>query len=366
MDFRETDEQHMLREAVGAIAAKYGHDYYVRCARSGVKADELWAELGSHGFLGVNVPESFGGGGMGISELAIVLEELATHGCPLLLMVVSPAICATIVERFGSDAQKERWLGRFATGELKMAFGITEPDAGSNSHNISTTATRDGDVYRLSGTKYYISGADESEAVLVVTRTGTDEHSGRGRLSLFVVDLDSVGLEKTVIPVEIVAPEKQFTLFFDNVVVPADRLLGAEGEGLRQVFMGLNPERIMSAALANGIGRYALDKAAAYAPRPQRLGYPHRPPPGPGSSAGQGEDRGRAGPAHDAEGGLGLRPRRGRRGAGQHGQVLGSRGGHRRARPGHPDARRQRHGLRVRPGRPVGRGAPDPHGAGQP
>jgi alkylation response protein AidB-like acyl-CoA dehydrogenase len=265
MDFRETDEQHMLREAVGAIAAKYGHDYYVRCARSGVKADELWAELGSHGFLGVNVPESFGGGGMGISELAIVLEELATHGCPLLLMVVSPAICATIVERFGSDAQKERWLGRFATGELKMAFAITEPDAGSNSHNISTTATRDGDVYRLSGTKYYISGADESEAVLVVTRTGTDEHSGRGRLSLFVVDLDSVGLEKTVIPVEIVAPEKQFTLFFDNVVVPADRLLGAEGEGLRQVFMGLNPERIMSAALANGIGRYALDKAAAYA-----------------------------------------------------------------------------------------------------
>jgi alkylation response protein AidB-like acyl-CoA dehydrogenase len=194
-----------------------------------------------------------------------VLEELATHGCPLLLLVVSPAICATIIARFGSDEQKARWLPRFGAGTLKMAFAITEPDAGSNSHNLSTTATRDGDVYRVRGTKYYISGADESESVLVVTRTGIDEDTGRGQLSLLVVDLDSPGLQRTLIPVEIVAPEKQFTLFFDDVEVPADRLVGTEGDGLRQVFVGLNPERIMSAAMANGIGRYALDKAAAYA-----------------------------------------------------------------------------------------------------
>ncbi len=213
----------------------------------------------------MNVPAAYGGGGMGIAELAIVLEELATHGCPLLLLVVSPAICATIIASFGTDEQKQRWLPRFGSGELKMAFAITEPDAGSNSHKIATSARRDGDVWRLSGTKYYISGADESEAVLVVTRTGVDEDTGRGRLSLFVVDLDSVGLSKTLIPVEIVAPEKQFTLFFDNVEVPADRLLGTEGDGLRQVFVGLNPERIMTAAMANGIGRYALEKAAAYA-----------------------------------------------------------------------------------------------------
>ncbi|HTZ09825.1 MAG TPA: acyl-CoA dehydrogenase family protein, partial [Acidimicrobiales bacterium] len=203
--------------------------------------------------------------GMGITELAIVLEELAAAGCPLLLLVVSPAICATIIARFGSEAQQQRWLPRFASGELKMSFAITEPDAGSNSHRIATTGTRDGDVYRLSGTKYYISGADEAEAALVVTRTGVDEGTGRGLLSLFVVDLDSPGLERTLIPVEIVAPEKQFTLFFDNVEVPADRLIGTEGDGLRQVFVGLNPERIMSAAMAVGVGRYALDKAAAYA-----------------------------------------------------------------------------------------------------
>jgi alkylation response protein AidB-like acyl-CoA dehydrogenase len=171
MDFRETDEQRMLREAVDGIASKYGHSYFAARARSGGNTDELWNELAEGGFLGVNVPAEFGGGGMGIAELAIVLEELAANGCPLLLLVVSPAICATIIAHFGSQAQKESWLPRFGSGQLKMAFAITEPDAGSNSHKIATSATRDGDVWRLNGTKYYISGADESEAVLVVTRT---------------------------------------------------------------------------------------------------------------------------------------------------------------------------------------------------
>ncbi len=274
MNFNETDEQTMLRDAVHSVAARFGHAYYTEKARSDQKTDELWGELGRAGYLGVNVPEEYGGGGMGISELAIVLEELAAEGCPLLLMVVSPAICATIIATFGTGEQKARWLPRFATGELKMAFAITEPDAGSNSHNLTTTAARDGDVYRLNGTKYYISGCDEAQSVLVVTRTGVDEGTGRGKLSLLVVDLDSPGLDKTVIPVEIVAPEKQFTLFFDNVEVPADRLIGTEGDGLRQVFVGLNPERIMSAALANGIGRYALDRAASYAREREVWGTP--------------------------------------------------------------------------------------------
>ncbi len=106
----------------------------------------------------------------------------------------------------------------------KIAFAITEPDAGSNSHNISTTATRDGDRWVLQGTKYYISGVDESCAVLVVARTGTDEETGRARLSLFLVDADAPGLERTLIPVEICSPEKQFTLFMDHVSVGADRL----------------------------------------------------------------------------------------------------------------------------------------------
>jgi alkylation response protein AidB-like acyl-CoA dehydrogenase len=274
VDFTQSDEHAMLREAVGAIASKFGHEYYVAKARADGRTTELWDAVGAAGFLGVSVPEEYGGGGGGITELALVAEELAAAGCPLLIMVVSPAICATIIAKFGTEAQKQRWLPRFATGELKMAFAITEPDAGSNSHNLSLTATKDGDVYRLNGSKYYISGVDEAEAMLVVTRSGVDPDTGRGKLSLFVVDTDTPGLDKQVLPVEITAPEKQYTLFFDNVQVEADRLIGAEGEGLRQVFFGLNPERILSASLANGISRYVLDKAANYARERQVWGTP--------------------------------------------------------------------------------------------
>jgi alkylation response protein AidB-like acyl-CoA dehydrogenase len=197
-------------------------------------------------------------------ELQIVCEELAAQGCPLLLILVSPAICGELLSRFGTDRQKERWLRPMAAG-AKMVFAITEPDAGSNSHNIGTTATRDGDIYRLNGRKTFISGVDEAPEMVVVTRTSTDSETGRARLSLFVVDTDAPGLERALIPVEIKAPEKQFQLFFDNVEVPADRLLGDEGEGLRQVFHGLNPERIMSASICTGIGRYALARASEYA-----------------------------------------------------------------------------------------------------
>jgi alkylation response protein AidB-like acyl-CoA dehydrogenase len=229
--------------------------------------------MGRQGFLGVNVSEEYGGGGGGIYELQIVGEELAAAGCPLLMTVVSPAICASVIQSHGTPEQRQRWLPRFATGELVMAFAITEPDAGSNSHNTATVATRDGDDWILRGTKYYISGVDEAESILVVTRTGTDER-GRGQLSLFVVPTDAEGLQRTVIPVEITAPEKQYTLFFDDVRVSADNLVGQAGDGLRQVFTGLNPERIMGAALGNGIARYALAKGATYARERQVWGVP--------------------------------------------------------------------------------------------
>jgi alkylation response protein AidB-like acyl-CoA dehydrogenase len=265
MDFFETTEQLMLREAVGKLAAEYGHDYYLEQSRAGAKATELWRAAGELGFLGVNLPEEHGGGGQGMTELAIVLEELAAAGCPLLLMVVSPAIAGSVITQFGSDEQKQRWLPGLASGEDIFAFAITEPDAGSNSHRLSTTAVRDGDEYRLNGTKYYISGVDEAAAILVVTRTGVDEQTGKGKLSLFVVPTDAPGLRADPIDVQIVSPEKQFTLFFDDVRVPAANLIGVEGDGLRQVFMGLNPERIMGAATAVGVSRYALAKASDYA-----------------------------------------------------------------------------------------------------
>ncbi|WP_236604466.1 acyl-CoA dehydrogenase family protein [Sandaracinus amylolyticus] len=265
MDFEEREEQRMLREGVRRIATSFGHRWYVERARRGEKTQELWDALAREGYLGVSLPEQYGGGGLGISELCIVCEELSAQGCPLLLLVVSPAICGTVIARFGDDAQRARWLPGLAKGTSTMVFALTEPDAGSNSHQVSTTAVRDGDGWRISGQKYYISGVDEAEQMLLVARTGTDARTGRGQLSLFVVDTDAPGLKRDAIPMEIVSPEKQFTLFFDDVRVPGDRLIGGEGNGLKALFHGLNPERITSAAYCVGLARYALDKGAAYA-----------------------------------------------------------------------------------------------------
>jgi alkylation response protein AidB-like acyl-CoA dehydrogenase len=264
MDFDESEETSMLRTSVAKVTASFGPRYYQERAASGGRTTELWEALGDAGFIGVNLPVRHGGGGMGIAELAVVCEETATQGCPLLLLLVSSAICGEVLKRYGTEAQQDRWLPAMAAGREKMVFAITEPDAGSNTHRITTTAVRDGDEWVLSGTKYYISGVDEAPRMLVVARTGTGP-DGRAEMSLLVVDTDSPGLERTLIPVEVGAPEKQYQLFFDGVRVDADRLIGDVGQGLHIVFSGLNPERITGAAIENGIARYALEKASAYA-----------------------------------------------------------------------------------------------------
>ena len=149
-------------------------------------------------------------------------------------------------------------------GARKVVFAITEPDAGSNTHRLATTATRDGDGWVLRGTKHYISGVDEAAALMVVARSGRTS-DGSPLLSLFVVPTDAPGLVRTPLPVDILLPDKQFVLHFDDVRVPAEALVGEEGAGFRQVFHGLNPERITGAALGVGVARYALRRAAEYA-----------------------------------------------------------------------------------------------------
>ncbi|HEY9391301.1 MAG TPA: acyl-CoA dehydrogenase family protein, partial [Mycobacteriales bacterium] len=260
----ETPEQEMLRQSVAELASRYGSAYMVDKAKSGGRTLELWEEAGRAGFLGVNVPAEYGGGGAGIYELQIVCEELAAGGCPLLLIVVSPAICATVIARFGTAGQRQAWLPGFADGSVRMAFAITEPDAGSNAHNLTTTGRRDGSDWVVSGRKVFISGVDTAQAVLVVGRTA-DERTGRLRPALFIVPTDAPGLEFTEISMEITSPEKQFAVFLDDVRLPADALVGEADAGLAALFAGLNPERITVAAYCNGMARYALDKGAAYA-----------------------------------------------------------------------------------------------------
>jgi alkylation response protein AidB-like acyl-CoA dehydrogenase len=264
VNFTETDEQQALRAAVAKLGSKYGYSYFLTQARTGGRLTELWQEAGKLGFLGVNLPVEYGGGGAGLYELSLVLEELAAAGCGLLMMVVSPAICGTIIARFGTEPQKQYWLPRLASGSSIMAFGITEPDAGSNSHKLTTVAARDGEGWVLNGRKIYISGVDEAEAVLIVGRT-TDAKTGKLRPALFAVPTDAPGFGYRPLEMDIVAPEKQYLLFLDDVRLPADALIGDETAALQQLFAGLNPERIMASALAVGSGRYALARAVGYA-----------------------------------------------------------------------------------------------------
>jgi len=273
VNFTETDEQVALRAAVAELGRKYGYAYFTRQARSGGRLTELWQEAGKLGFIGVNLPAEYGGGGAGMYELSIVLEELAAAGCGLLMMVVSPAICGTILARFGTPEQKQRWLPKIASGSSIMAFGITEPDAGSNSHKLTTVATRDGDTWVLTGRKVFISGVDEAEAVLIVGRTA-DAKTGKLRPALFVVPTDAAGFSFQPIDMDIVMPEKQYLLFLDDVRLPADALVGQEGAALLQLFAGLNPERIMASAMAVGSARYALDRAVSYAKERTVWGVP--------------------------------------------------------------------------------------------
>ena len=264
MDFDPTPEQQLLRDSVAALGRRYGHSYFVGKAKAGEHSDELWDEAAKLGYLGVNVPSEYGGGGGGITELAIVCEELAAAGCPLLLLVVSPAIVATIVARHGTPEQRSQFLPGIADGTVKVCFAITEPDAGSNFHRLSTVARRSGDDFVLSGRKIYISGIDECSHVMVVARMA-DERDGKLKPALFLVPTDADGLQASKLDMEIVSPENQFLLFFDDVHLPASALVGGSVEaGLPALFTGLNPERITVAAMGVGSARYALSRASSY------------------------------------------------------------------------------------------------------
>jgi alkylation response protein AidB-like acyl-CoA dehydrogenase len=275
--FTESEERQELRKQVARLASSYGREYFTQQARAGEKTTELWLAIGKAGYLGINIPEEYGGGGGGIGDIAAVCEELAARGCPLLMMVVSPAICGTVISRFGTEQQKQRWLPGICDGTATMAFAITEPDAGTNSHNITTTARRDGDGWVLKGQKIFISGVDEAANVLIVART-EDARTGKLKPCLFVVPTDADGFSYTPIPMEIVSPERQFQVFADDVRLPAEALVGdPEGDaavGLQQLFAGLNPERIMAASFSTGLARYALDKAVAYVKERDVWGQP--------------------------------------------------------------------------------------------
>lgn len=258
------DHHAALRESVGKLVAGFGRRYYQEVVAAGEPPVKLWSALAEAGFLGAHISETYGGSGGGLADLNVIIEETAAQGCPLLFLVIQ-SICAPILERYATQAIKDEWLPALAAGRKKMAFAITEPNAGSNTHMVTTTAKSTGTGFTLSGTKYWTSGVDEAEAMLVVARNGDEASSERSSLSLFIVPTDAPGITRNKIPAALMTPESQFMVFFDDVQLPREALVGEQGAGLKQVFVGLNPERVSAAAINNGIARYALSKGAQYA-----------------------------------------------------------------------------------------------------
>ena len=258
------DEELHIRESVRGICSSFGARYARECFEQGKPPTEVWEQLAEKGFVGANIPAEWGGGGMGMSGLQIVAEEAAAAGVGLLMLVVSPGIVGSILNLRGADEQKERWLTGIAAGTAKIAFAITEPDAGTNSHNLRTELRRTENGYRLTGQKVFISAVEDADAVLVVARF-RDQDGQLTKPCMCIVDVDAPGFTRERIPMPYIGPDTQWTLFFDDVEVEGDRLIGGEEGGLAAVFDGLNPERIMIAAQCNGVGRLALEKASTYA-----------------------------------------------------------------------------------------------------
>jgi alkylation response protein AidB-like acyl-CoA dehydrogenase len=264
----DTSDHHpLLRESVAKLVGSFGRTYFQGVVRRKEKPVELWDAMAKAGYLGVHISEQYGGGagnGSGLADYNVVVEETAAQGCPMLSLVIG-SICAPIIEQHGSEALKNEWLPGLADGSKRLAFAITEPNAGTNTHKVSTTARRDGSGWKLSGNKYWTSAVDESDSIMVVARGEEVDANGRAPLSLFIVKSDAPAISRTPIETALQVPETQFMMYFDNVALGAEALVGHEGQGLRHLFAGLNPERVCAAAINNGIARFAIEKGSQYA-----------------------------------------------------------------------------------------------------
>jgi acyl-CoA dehydrogenase len=267
MDFDLTDEQRQILDYGNAVAQKLDRRYWMDCADKRVFPDALYQQIAADGFVGTMVPEQYGGAGLGMVEMHLFLEGLSNNGIPLLNLVVGATMSLGFIAKYGTEAQKHRYLPDACSGKTRFCFAITEPDAGTNTIRTATVAKKRGNRFALSGQKTFITDADGSDFALVVTRTTPHTNVARKTdgFTLFVVDLKAKGVEKQYIPVSIPAPETQWQIFFDDVDLGPEDVIGEVDKGFGILFKSLNPERILVGSICCGLGRYALNRAVEYA-----------------------------------------------------------------------------------------------------
>ena len=269
MDITESEDHRLIREAVRDVCRTFDDEYWAACERDHAFPWAFYEAMAAGGWVGIAIPEEYGGGGQGIDAASIVLEEVAASGA---CMNGASAIHMSVfgmhpVVLHGSDAMRARYLPRIATGDLHVAFGVTEPDAGLDTTAITTRAERDGDVYRVHGRKVWTSKALESEKVLLLVRTTPAAECTKRTdgLSLLLADLQDPAVTITPIPKLGRNAVASCEVAYDGLEVSADDLVGEEGRGFRYLLDGLNAERVLIAAEALGTGRVALRRAVAYA-----------------------------------------------------------------------------------------------------
>ena len=269
MDFSLSEEQEMLVSTALEIGAEFGPHYWHEQEEKGEFPEAFLKSLADHGFFSLGISEEYGGLAAGMTEIALAMEALCRGGAgggPALGYLFG-TLGANIINGNASPEQKQRYLPAMAAGESMCAFGLSEPDAGTNSLNMTTFAKKDGDDYVISGGKWYITNIERSDAIVLVARTKKNGDCARRSdgVSLFLVDLPCEGISFQPIPKHAYGYYKSHTVFLDEVRVPKEALIGEEDKGFYQVLNTLNPERILVAAGAIGIARLALKTAVDYA-----------------------------------------------------------------------------------------------------
>ena len=268
MNESNIDLHHDLRTAVRELCGRFSDAYWRDLDREGDYPEEFVKTLTEAGYLAALIPEEYGGSGLGISEASIILEEVNHSGGNSAACHAQMYIMGTLL-RHGSDAQKQEYLPKIASGELRLqAFGVTEPTTGTDTTQLKTMAVRDGERYIVNGQKVWISRAEYSDLMLLIARTTPLEEVKKKTegLSVFLVDLrTAVGNGLTIRPLRTMMNHATTEVFFDNLAVPVSSLVGEEGRGFRYLIDGLNAERILIAAECVGDGRWFLERATAYA-----------------------------------------------------------------------------------------------------
>ena len=264
----ESSELTDIRQAVRQLCATFGESYWLALDKDRGYPTEFVQALTESGFLTVLIPETYGGSGLGVYEASVIMEEVCRSGAHAGACHAQMYVMGSVL-RHGNDAQKKHYLPKIASGELRLqSFGVTEPTTGTDTTSLKTTAKRDGDDYVINGQKVWISRIEHSDLMVLLARTTPKENTQRKTegLSAFIVDVgQAVGRGLTISPIDSMINHHSCELFFDDLRVPKDNLLGVEGEGFKVILDGMNAERILIAAECVGDGRYFIDKASRYA-----------------------------------------------------------------------------------------------------